>query len=552
MAVRGIGLASVTEIPRSTPPAPPPGSGPPVAPRAPAGAPSASGAPQMATDPIGAIGFLLQQFSAGLQGQELPSTRLRREALQRQQLELQQMQVGAQALEQGLRLIERTPSENRQSVIDTFTGEFAESLPGLRDTLVQFSESVPDARSIVSTVGEFGPQLYALCGSDIACIRKFAGDEGMMTQLRTQRDQQNLPILGAKLRDITNVMATNPKATAGLPVDDAGLPFLTVQDLERLNETLPEDMKITDSEMNTLLRNEQVMTRFGIKTPEMAEFETKERFKSSLRIQEEAAKGEDLAKSDLLDDRGEVKSEVSNDLFRRNMALLLGPPDPTTGVFMNATPEKAREAQERTITAAALLRSGRATGVDEALSMANQIGVEEVTIGKPLPEIAKPEIQLPPKEREKIASGQVTIARMRPIIEKRLDDAVGIGFTAKLKELSSATVGQVFDTFTFEDNEKHRQSLREMNNQVKSALAVNAEEGRISNQDMNFVLDLLPPVDAWFANKKLAANNMRSILDFLDEIEAGNKAVLEGKRPEGASAGGLSADDEALLKKYGQ
>ena len=547
MAVRGIGLASVTEIPRSTPPV---GAQPAPIPQQPAAPTPQPLAPQMADDPIGAIGFLLQQFSAGLQGQELPSTRLKREALQRQQLELQQMQVGAEVLKQGLDIIARTPLENRQSVIDSFTGEFSESMPGVRDMLVEFSENVPDARNVASTVGEFGPQLYNLCGSDVACIRKFAGDEGMMNQLRKQRDQQNLPILGAKLRDITNVMATNPKATAGLPVDDAGLPFLTVQDLERLNETLPENMQITDSEMNTLLRDEKVMTRFGIKTPEMVEFETKEQFKSRLRREEEAAKGEDPLKSDILDDRGEVKSEVSNDLFRRNMALLLGPPDPTTGVFMNATPEKAREAQERTITAAALLRSGRATGVDEALSMANQMGVDEVTIGKPLPEIVKPEIQVPPEEREKIASAQVTIARVRPMIEGRLDNAVGVGFTAKLKALSTATIGQAFDTFTFEDNDKHRQKIREMNNQVKSALAINAEAGRISNQDMNFVLDLLPAVDDWWANKKTAANNMRSILDFLDEIEAGNKAVLEGKRPEGG--GGLSAEDEALLKKYDQ
>jgi hypothetical protein len=229
----------------------------------------------MTNDPIGAVGFLLQEFSAGLAGRELPSTRLKQEAVQRQQLEMQQIQVGSQVLKQGLELMERTPLEERQRMVDAFAGEFAESMPGMRDMLLELSENIPDAIGVASSVGEFGPQLYALCGSDTTCIRKHAADEGYMNQLRTHRDEQNMPILGAKMREITGVMHTNPGVLSGLPRDASGNFVMTFADIGRLNTMLPDDLKLTGSEMNTLQRNHSVMAAFGIKTPELINEEQK-------------------------------------------------------------------------------------------------------------------------------------------------------------------------------------------------------------------------------------------------------------------------------------
>ena len=63
------------------------------------GTTSRSGAPSFQDNPLGAIGLVLSNFSAGLRGDELPTERLRRDMLDQQRLQLQQAQSQVVCLE---------------------------------------------------------------------------------------------------------------------------------------------------------------------------------------------------------------------------------------------------------------------------------------------------------------------------------------------------------------------------------------------------------------------------------------------------------------------
>jgi len=311
MANRGIGLASpgptsLSEPITGTPAgqaigpsaplaAPPVPAGPtpdrPLAPQTRTGG-QRSGIPQFQDDPIGAVGFVLQEFGAGLGGQELPSTRLRADVLESKRLELAQLQVGSQALEQGLRLIAQTSEENRPGVISDFAERFKEVMPGLGDTLTGMMDDIPSAKKLLSTIGEFAPQLQAACGSDTECMTKLI-DSGFTDLLETERDKTSMPLVRAKLRTISGEMFANLDALAGVQKDEHGDFVMSLAELERANESLPEEAdKLTSSEMKTIERNPQVAARFGItiKTPERIEFESRKLFESNLNIRENEQK----------------------------------------------------------------------------------------------------------------------------------------------------------------------------------------------------------------------------------------------------------------------
>lgn len=132
----GFGLASPPDL--GLAPQPVPASAPVAAPELPASPPAASpgggeggqrdpGIPQFADNPLGAIGFLLQQFGAGIQGKETPLQRLRKEGLAERRLDqedtalrLQAIGTGFKGLNIGIGLLENTPPAQSEEIIERF------------------------------------------------------------------------------------------------------------------------------------------------------------------------------------------------------------------------------------------------------------------------------------------------------------------------------------------------------------------------------------------------------------------------------------------------
>ena len=523
MATTGIGLAT----PRPSPVARPQ----PVAPRAPQTEGQQLGVPQFADSPLGAIGFLLSQTAAGLQGRETPLDRLRAERMERQTLKIRQVEVGAKALEHGLSLLSRASVEERPQLVGKLSELYGEVMPGFGDVLTSFSDDIPTAMEFASTVGEFAPHFIAECGDDIECMRALKADTARMDRLQTQRDQQNFESVGMKLHHIMGVKRQNPSAHQG---------SLTMQDVFSLNDQSLAGTKyeITESEKATIRRHPEILLEHGIKTPDMIEFEAKERFKSDLRLAEGRV---DAGKSDLLDARGNVKDEVSNNIFKRTATLLGAQVDPRTGLMTNLTPEMARNAQDRTLVASALLQTGRASNMDDAIAMANQMEPGEVQIGRPLPEADRAALPISPEKREELVDQQAEIARILPMLGGKVEAASGVGLWSNVQS-GMNSLAQVFATTAFDDNEANRQTLRELNNDVKRALANNP---RFSEGEQKRIQALLPDPNDWFSNPITAKKNMLSLQSFLLEREEANEKLLSGKKTGAGGEAGLPPSNKS-------
>lgn len=239
--------------------------------------------PQFDDNPLGAIGFVLSNFAAGIQGSELPTERIRRAGLQQRQLDLQQLRVTLDAVKEGVDLfIGLDPEDPRTSAaINRFTEQFVPILgEGFRESLNAGLELARDqGREAIEGLVEHRERIQALCGLDRDCIQEAASNAALMQQFNDTADQQRLPGIIAKFDVIGEIVGD--EAVEALREDGFSL-----SDLRRL----PGDFAFTSEEIRTISRSKDIqdaLIPLGFQPPDVdrlaLETATQEGIRSTFR-----------------------------------------------------------------------------------------------------------------------------------------------------------------------------------------------------------------------------------------------------------------------------
>ena len=226
---------------------------------------TATEVPQFEDNPLGAIGFVLSNFAAGVEGRELPTERIRQNALQQRQLELQQLRVTLNAVKEGVDLfVGLDPADPTTSdAINRFASQFVPVLgEGFRDSLTAGLELARNqGREAIEGLVEHRERIQGICGLDRDCIQSVAGNASLMAQLNESADRERLPGIVEKF-DVIGEIVGNEAIDA---LKEGGF---TLADLQRL----PGDFAFTPDEIRTISRNTQVqdaLIPLGFQAPDI-------------------------------------------------------------------------------------------------------------------------------------------------------------------------------------------------------------------------------------------------------------------------------------------
>lgn len=211
-------------------------------------------APKIRDNPIGAIGLVLSNVAAGIRGQELPTTQLRKERMAQRELELRQLGVTLKAVKEGVGLFAGVDRNNPKIAeqMAAFTGQFSEALPGFENALtigLDIAERV--GTSALVGAGEHFERIYAICGLDKDCIRKTISDSDTMKRFDQTADNERLPGIVQKFQTITEGVGGNAELKK-LIADGTW----SLSDLHQL----PEEFAFTEDELRTISRSGELQS----------------------------------------------------------------------------------------------------------------------------------------------------------------------------------------------------------------------------------------------------------------------------------------------------
>lgn len=241
-------------IPRGTPSIP---ESPLPVPRAP------SVFPQFDDDPLGAIGLVLSNVAAGLQGQELPTSRLRRDQLAQDESDLRRMQIGLQAAGEFARLAEPLDADGKAKLADDFNRRFGE-VAGFDFNTLALTPTV-EINDVLALAPGIDPSLLTAF-RDPAALRDVLLDPKQRAVLEQQSDQKHFGAVETKVQAALDAIEqSQPGFLESVTNAETGLVDLGVAELTQIND---QAQLFTPVELATLTRN---MQAFGFTPPELSE-----------------------------------------------------------------------------------------------------------------------------------------------------------------------------------------------------------------------------------------------------------------------------------------
>ncbi len=222
----------------------------------PAAKPSSSGAPQFADNPFGAVGLILSNIAAGMRGQELPTTRIRREQAAEKQFNLRRLQTIFDLVEKGVGMFGSMDLSDPRTIagIDAFAGQFTDSLgPDFRDTLISGIEFAQErGQEALKSLGEHQERAAQICGFDKDCILKVGRDPALMKQFDEAADRDRRSGIIAKFQAIGEAVKTDPNGNELLAA--VAKDGITSAELRQI----PEGFQLTEDEILTLERDKEL------------------------------------------------------------------------------------------------------------------------------------------------------------------------------------------------------------------------------------------------------------------------------------------------------
>jgi hypothetical protein len=254
--------------------APMPQAQPPVAP--PAAAQSSVPAPDAEDDGLGhyakiagAIGHVILSAEAGYNGKPMPPSPFGDPAdKQAQDMKLTQFLMNTVA--RGWEASRNAPPEQRNKMLQQFSDVIKRVAPdfdfmGFIDALETDGDKVDELAPQLATMSEEAKRMFMArvraSGQDPAqAAAEAIKDDAFMKQLAEYDDEVNVPSLNMKLYKVKQAMKS-------LQMPEDAFSGMTIEDLRRVNEQLPESARLTPSELSTLARHPEMGEVIGMRPP---------------------------------------------------------------------------------------------------------------------------------------------------------------------------------------------------------------------------------------------------------------------------------------------
>lgn len=324
-----------------------------------------------ASNPLGAIGAVLQNFARGMKGQPLFTDELRQQRAEQQQIEMQRLGVGVEAMTKGMELLKNTPVQARAQTAHQYGQLFEHILPGFTDTLTKAAEQPEATEAQMRALGEHGEKLIAIAGSIDGAL-ELAQKPDFMKYLDQNADKSNMDEIQkvfGRIQDLMGRSGAGKQILANLAADG-----FTVGDLQELvkNPELAGALGLEQRHINTLARSpeaQEALRPFGFTPSADLALAAKKKIEEKPldRIAaEEAAKQSAAEAAKMINYVGKDGTIRREPQGKRNEMAALGFEPLVTG----RTPDDTSEAEKRRLRA-----EGDRAGADEAPVNAYVAGV---------------------------------------------------------------------------------------------------------------------------------------------------------------------------------
>ena len=216
----------------------------------------------------GAIGHIILSADAGYNGRAMPESPFGGQHSQDQEMQVQRflMNTTARAWE----AIRKAPPEQREQIKQMYADAISKVDPsfdfnGFMDKTASDADWVDQIAPDVATFSDDAQTMF------MAKVRQHGGDpataaadvlkdQAFMKSLQDFDDQKNVPVLKYKLQRIKAAMVSMQMA----PDTFGGM---TMDDLRRINDELPESVRLTPSELSSLARHPEMAGVIGMSPP---------------------------------------------------------------------------------------------------------------------------------------------------------------------------------------------------------------------------------------------------------------------------------------------
>jgi hypothetical protein len=214
----------------------------------------------------GALGHIILSIDAGLRNQPMPDPPGGDpRAQQDQEMQVQEfvMNTAARAWE----AMRKAPPEMRASMMKQFQDAIQKvapdfDLPSFIEGLMDDSDWVDEIAPEVAVMSEEAKSMFMSrvrqSGEDpAAAAGNLLKDREFMDGLRAYDDDRNVPVLKFKLQKVRAAMTS-------MQMDPATFAGMTMEDFARINENLPESVRLSPSELATMKRRPELGGIIGL------------------------------------------------------------------------------------------------------------------------------------------------------------------------------------------------------------------------------------------------------------------------------------------------
>lgn len=247
--------------------------GAPGAPGAPVD-PKAPGAPGEKRDPkwyevAGALGHIVLSIDAGLRNQPMPDPP-GGDPRQQQDQEMQVQEFIMNTAARAWEAIRKAPPEQRSKILEQFREiigrvapefDFQTFMEGMMDE-ADWADQIAPEIAVMSEDAKsmFMARVRAAGGDPAAAAATVLKDKEFMASLQDFEDKRNVPILKFKLQKVKAAMVS-------MNMDPATFAGMSPEDFERVNNLLPESVRLTPSELATMRRRPDLGEVIGYAPP---------------------------------------------------------------------------------------------------------------------------------------------------------------------------------------------------------------------------------------------------------------------------------------------
>ncbi len=231
-------------------------------------------------NPFSRIGLILGNVAAGMRGQELPTTKLKRLRLEQRRVDLQTLNAGLDAITKGAGLMKLAPASERPKIALQYGASIEDYLPGATKVLESLAQrDSAQVESILALAGEHGDMLLSATGGDPDDMLEFLSkNRDMLERHSDERNEAEVKTRLGVLRELAERSQGNPELQAlfaGVQQKD-GMPVLTAENIGEISARaveagMPAELGLTQGHLNSYRRNPQWGLSAGILTPEMTE-----------------------------------------------------------------------------------------------------------------------------------------------------------------------------------------------------------------------------------------------------------------------------------------